>query len=254
MTSLEIRTGLGLSVKAETLYHFRCWSPDRTRLYWEERFPNLVTAVGCEYLLRRGLLGQTLPAFNDGTLDGNHGRRYPDGRRTPRAWTTGTKAVGDVCQPTAPGANGRMFVCIVAGASAGSEPSWPTSAGASVTDGAVTWYEASALYIGLKASGAPASTDRMDSHPSWSEITAYSEAARQAWLPAAATSGSTNNAASVASYTFAAANTVFGGFMTDFATKGGTAGLLYGAGDMITAKDIPAGAILDVTCTASIAG
>lgn len=58
---------------------------------------------------------------------------------TPAAWA-GTTAytVGQVVRPTANSNN--YFMCIVAGTTAASEPTWP-AAGGSVADGTVTWRE-----------------------------------------------------------------------------------------------------------------
>jgi hypothetical protein len=239
---------LDLAVTARTRYRFVCRLAGR--IVWTEDFPNLVTTAGLEYLLRRGLLGQTLPTFNDGGLDAVNGRRYPDGRRVPRVWTTGTKAVGDLCQPTTP--NGRMYLCITGGASGGSEPSFPATDGATVADGSATWLEGSLLYLGFKGSGAPMASDRMNAHASWSEVTGYDESARQAFHPASATSGSTNNSAAVASFTFTTGATVTGAFLCDHPTKGGSNGLLYGVGDLGSPRVVPNGGVLDVTATPSV--
>lgn len=56
-----------------------------------------------------------------------------------RTWVAGTAYVNrSVVRPTAPGAF--YYVCVTAGTShATTEPTWPTSEGATVTDGTVTW-------------------------------------------------------------------------------------------------------------------
>lgn len=41
---------------------------------------------------------------------------------------------------------GKIFKCTVAGTSAGSQPTWPTTAGGTVTDGGVTWTEITNLF------------------------------------------------------------------------------------------------------------
>ena len=54
-----------------------------------------------------------------------------------RAMVTGDKASGTWTQPTS--ANGYYYYCSVAGTSGGSEPTWPTTPGATVVDGTATW-------------------------------------------------------------------------------------------------------------------
>lgn len=55
-------------------------------------------------------------------------------------WAASTAYVlNDVRRPTA--ANGRLYRVTTAGTSAATEPVWPTTAGATVTDGTVVWTE-----------------------------------------------------------------------------------------------------------------
>ena len=44
------------------------------------------------------------------------------------------------------GPTGRVFKCTTAGASSGSEPTWPTTAGGTVVDGGATWTEVTNLF------------------------------------------------------------------------------------------------------------
>jgi phage tail sheath gpL-like len=54
------------------------------------------------------------------------------------AWTASTTwAVGDQVIPTT--ADGLYFECTTAGAGGGTQPTWPTTPGSTVTDGAATW-------------------------------------------------------------------------------------------------------------------
>lgn len=55
----------------------------------------------------------------------------------------GDRKVGDRVKPTSP--NGRWYACTTAGTSGASEPSWPTTIGATVSDGTVTWTAEQAL-------------------------------------------------------------------------------------------------------------
>jgi hypothetical protein len=55
-------------------------------------------------------------------------------------WRPSTRyAAGDYVYQTNLSANLYFFKCVSAGVSGGSEPTWPTASGATVTDGAVTW-------------------------------------------------------------------------------------------------------------------
>lgn len=55
------------------------------------------------------------------------------------AAVTTAYTVGQCVKPAT--ANGHWYVCAVAGTSGGTAPTWPTAAGATVTDGTVTWRE-----------------------------------------------------------------------------------------------------------------
>lgn len=109
-------------------------------------------------------------------------------------------------------------------------------------------------YVGLKGAGAAAVGDTAASHATWSEITAYAEAARQTLTLAAASGGSANNSAAKAVFTMNGSATVAGSFIIDNNTKGGTTGNLYSAGDFSGgSRAVQSGDTLSVTCTVTIA-
>ena len=56
------------------------------------------------------------------------------------------------------GSVGRVFKCTTAGTSSGSQPTWPTTAGGTVTDGGVTWTEVSNLFAANTFTGIEPST------------------------------------------------------------------------------------------------
>lgn len=66
--------------------------------------------------------------------------------------------LGQYVVPTAfnsgSGSVGRIFVCTTAGTSAGTEPTWPATAGGAVTDGTAHWTEVSALFAAGTFTGA----------------------------------------------------------------------------------------------------
>lgn len=105
-----------------------------------------------------------------------------------------------------------------------------------------------AWYIGLMSSSpSVAASDTMASHGGWTEVTTYSELARQTFTPAAAASQSLNNSASVAEFTMNASGTVGGAFLTTSSTKGGSAGILYGALPFAENRTVGNGDILRVS-------
>ena len=63
------------------------------------------------------------------------------------AWAASTAfSVGDIRRATASQASGLWFRCTTAGTSAGSEPSWPTDIGSTVTDNTAIWTAISSVY------------------------------------------------------------------------------------------------------------
>jgi hypothetical protein len=92
----------------------------------------------------------------------------------------------------------------------------------------------------------------MNSHGTWTELTAYDEAARPGWTAGTVAAGSVSNTASKARFTASGSMTVLGLFMTSVATKGGTTGTLYGAADFTEgSRAMVDNDTLDVTATVS---
>jgi hypothetical protein len=105
----------------------------------------------------------------------------------------------------------------------------------------------------LLTDGTPtvAAGDTMASHAGWTEVTAYSEAARQAWTPGTISAGSVDNSGSVATFTVSADNTTIGGAgLVDVSTKGGATGTLLGVGAFTGGDQIlDTGSTIDITAT-----
>lgn len=87
------------------------------------------------------------------------------------------------------------------------------------------------FFVGL-TDGTPtvAAGDTMASHAGWVEVTAYSESVRQTLTLGTVASKSVDNSASKAAFSINATTTVGGAFIATNSTKGGTTGILYGAG------------------------
>ncbi len=120
----------------------------------------------------------------------------------------------------------------------------------------------SAWYVGLKDTGAPASTDAASALPNvgnWTEYTEYLDAnngdsstTRPTLTLADTGTGQVDNSASVATYTIETpGNDVYGVFVVDSNNKGGSSGatVLYGVGDFASAKVVDTGDTLNVTVT-----
>ena len=107
-------------------------------------------------------------------------------------------------------------------------------------------------YVGLKGTGSVVLADTMASHGGWTEDQNYSQGTRPAFTPGTISAGSVDNSASKAQFSMNASTTIYGAFMTDNATKGGTTGTLYGAGDFAGSRAVQSGDTLNVQITASV--
>ncbi len=252
---LTLKVGTRYAVECVRRFHLngvRCRDHACTRLHtkqtmWVEEFDNMVVTTGRNRLLAAALKGSSV---------GGAAAGYHDGGRMPTKWVANTAyTLGDMIRPTNSSGqidNNRIFICQVAGTSHSStEPTWPSTAGATVADNTVTWQEASVWMVGLKGTGTIAASDTMASHAGWTEITAYSQTARPNLVLGAVAAGSVDNSGSVAAFSITGTATVAGAFVCNLANKLAT-GLLYGAGDFGTARDVLSGDTLNVTVTGSI--
>ena len=107
-------------------------------------------------------------------------------------------------------------------------------------------------YVGLKGTGAIVAGDIMSSHAGWAELTPYSNATRPQWTPGAIASGSVDNSAAKAVFNINATSTIFGAFMADNSTKGGTTGTLLGGADFAASRAVASGDTLNVQVTCSL--
>lgn len=111
-------------------------------------------------------------------------------------------------------------------------------------------------YIGLidnAGFSALAAADTISSHTGWTESTAYGEATRPQWSPAAVSSQSITNSTATA-FTMNATVTIKGAFLVSNSTKGGTTGQLWATGSFSSAQALVNGQVLRVTYTSTISG
>ena len=111
-----------------------------------------------------------------------------------------------------------------------------------------TGYAVPLWYVGLKNSAAGIlAANTMSSHAGWTEGTPYSNATRSQFVPGAISSGIVSNAASVATFLINNTDTIYGAFLVNDNTKGGTLGTLYGVGDFVTPRAVITGDTLEIT-------
>lgn len=106
-----------------------------------------------------------------------------------------------------------------------------------------TWFIG--LYEGnyTPVAGVTAATISADS----TECTAYTPGARVEFVEGAVAAGSVDNSASKAQFTFTAAKTVYGGFISSASPKGATTGVLISAVRFASPKNLAIGDVLSVT-------
>lgn len=107
-------------------------------------------------------------------------------------------------------------------------------------------------FVGL-TDGTPtaAAGDTLASHAGWTEVTAYDEATREAYVDGGVSGQSVDNSASPGQFTISADTTAVGGaFLASDGTKGGTTGILYAVGAFTAGdKSLDDNDTVDVTAT-----
>lgn len=107
-------------------------------------------------------------------------------------------------------------------------------------------------YAGLKYSGNVAAADTMAAHAGWTELVPYSNATRPQWSGGPIAAGSCNNSGAKAIFNINVSSNIFGAFLANDNTKGGTAGTLLGGGDFASPRTVDNGDTLNVTVTNTI--
>lgn len=106
-----------------------------------------------------------------------------------------------------------------------------------------------AWYVGFKGTGSMLAADTMASHSGWAELTPYSDSNRPTFTPGSISAGAVDNSASKAVFNINSSSTIYGCFLVDNNTKGGTTGTLYGGGDFGSSRAVVNGDVLNVTLT-----
>lgn len=111
-----------------------------------------------------------------------------------------------------------------------------------------TWYLS---FIDNAGFTALADADTMASHAGWTEFTTYSEGTRVAW-PEDAASGQAMTNTTSADFNISGSGTLYGVFLVDQNTKGGTTGTLFGTAAFASTIPVNASDLIKVTYTVSI--
>lgn len=109
------------------------------------------------------------------------------------------------------------------------------------------------FYVGLKGVGSEVIGDTAASHPTWGEVTAYSESTRQALTLGSVAAASVDNSGAPATFTINGNTTIAGAFISTSGVKSGTSGVLYSVGDFASSRTLASGDSVAVTCTLTAA-
>lgn len=234
-------------IKIRAHWSWQAWRPEpdgRLTPLWALDYDNLVVTEGRNTLLARSF--DAVPADVNwfvGLIGAGTGTvAITSGADAVTGTGTGFTAndVGSDLIIVGAGASGLDLITTIDGHTSGTSVSAAANAGATVS--------------GAAYAVEPRAADVMNSK-SFNELTAYSEANRQAWTKnGTPASGAMSNSASKARFTINAANTrIFGGFLTSNNTKGGTTGLLFGGGLFsVGSKLMQSSELLDVQIDLSI--
>lgn len=108
-------------------------------------------------------------------------------------------------------------------------------------------------YIGLISNAgftALAATDTMSSHGGWTEFTAYSQSTRVSWGSGSASAQTITNA-TAAQFDISSSGNIYGIFLVDNSTKGGTSGNMWATAPFNAIVPVNNGDQLKVTYTLS---
>ncbi len=114
-------------------------------------------------------------------------------------------------------------------------------------------------YVGLKNTGTPSASDTYTSHGTWTENTTYSDATRPIATfaaPSATNPAVVTNSANKAVFNINGSTTIYGAFLSNDSTKGGTTGvyILFSANDFTGgSRAVVNGDTLQVTYQFSLA-
>jgi hypothetical protein len=191
---------------------------------WDDEFHNLVVTEGLNTLLGRtfDVVGSDVNWYVGLIGAGTGTVAITSGAATVTGTSTGFTTELD----NAPNAD-----IIIVGAGASGADYRNTVATFSSTTSITVSANAGTTVSGAAYAVEPVASDTMASHSMWNENTTYSNANRVAWTKNGAPSGGAmSNSSSKAAFNINGTTRLFGAFLTNNNTKGGTTGTLYGGG------------------------